>query len=64
MKMVKAGFQNYLSKSGRIRIAKHSEIGMWDLFEMDSEGNWQWCQRYTLLKDAKEGADWLEEQRR
>ena len=54
---IKAGIGYYETTNRQFRAFRH-ENGLWLLMQRNDEtnGNWDWCQSYGLLRDAKTGA--------
>ena len=49
----------YQTGNREFQIMFNNMTGQWQLLSLDAEGDYQWCQSYALLKDAKMGAAWI-----
>ena len=58
------GNGKYETLNRKFRIMLNTETGLWQLLQLDSENEYQWCQSYGLLRDAKSGAQWIVNQAR
>ena len=59
MNMVRIAAGTYETADAAFRITFNNEVGMWMLLQLDAEGQYQWCQSYCTLRDAKQGAQWI-----
>jgi len=53
----------YQTGNQQFQIMFNNESGLWQLLQLDSENDYEWCQSYALLRDAKQGAQWIVTQR-
>jgi hypothetical protein len=54
----------YESVNRKFRCMFNECTNLWQLLQLDDEGEYQWCQSYGLLRDAKKGAQWIATQER
>jgi len=59
----KVGTGTYETGDRQFQAQRREDDGFWMLLQRNDDviGNWEWCQTYNLLRDAKAGAKWIAE---
>lgn len=57
----KSGTGTYETSDRQFQVRTNEDRTSWMLLRRndDTVGNWDWCQSYGLMRDAKEGAQWI-----